>query len=175
MHIILGLIALAGAAYFWLIRARNAASAAGELADMAQDVMGAARRFGFRRKANIHPVEAIEDPDLAFSGAAVAFLELGDLPSKEQQTALGSSLSRHLGLPADKTQEAVVLGHWLVAQCGGAQPGITRLTRKLFKLKGLESLENLMSILGDIAQHSAGLNSAQKESLEDIKRLYRLT
>lgn len=175
MHIVLGVIGLLAAAYFWMNRARNAASAAGDIADMAQDVMGAARRFGFRRRANVHPVEAIEDADIALAAAGVAFLELGDLPSKDQQHALGQSLSRHLALPNDKAHEAVILGHWLVAQCGGAQPAVARLSRKLFKMKGLQSLEGLMAVVGDIAQGGSGLNDAQKDALGDIKRLYRIS
>jgi hypothetical protein len=39
-------------------RARNAAHVASDVVDMAETVLGAARRFGFRRKADRHPVES---------------------------------------------------------------------------------------------------------------------
>ncbi|QLQ20376.1 MAG: hypothetical protein HZT43_19915 [Exiguobacterium profundum] len=53
--------ALAAGYYFWR-RSRNAANIATELMDVASDVRLAARRFGFKRQADIHPVEAVEDP-----------------------------------------------------------------------------------------------------------------
>ena len=58
-YIIAQLGFLAGA-YFWMIRARAAADAARDLTGVAQDVMAAARRFGFRRRLNTHPVESLE-------------------------------------------------------------------------------------------------------------------
>ena len=48
MPFIMGLLAVALGGYFGMNRARNAAHMAGDPADMAQDVLGAARRFGFR-------------------------------------------------------------------------------------------------------------------------------
>ena len=65
MPFIIGLIGLTTAAYFWANRARNAANMTNDLAGMASDVLSAARRFGFSRKLNLHPVESIDDPKLA--------------------------------------------------------------------------------------------------------------
>ena len=76
------------AIYFFFVRARNVGHMAGDLVDTAQDVRLAARRFGFRRKTNVHPVETIEDPRLAVGAIATAFVELDDLPTKEQRDAL---------------------------------------------------------------------------------------
>ena len=64
MPFILGLLGLIAAAYFWANRARNAANMTNDLAGMASDVLSAARRFGFSRKLNLHPVESIDDPKL---------------------------------------------------------------------------------------------------------------
>lgn len=83
MPYLIALFGLVIGGYFWIQRARMAAEAAQDLAGVAQDVMAAAKRFGFRRKLNLHPVESLEDPDVAIAGAAVAFLELGGLPSAE--------------------------------------------------------------------------------------------
>ena len=77
MPFLLALVAIAAGLYFWTLRARNAAEAARELGDMAADVMSAARRFGFRRRANIHPVDSIDDASVAMGALTVALAELG--------------------------------------------------------------------------------------------------
>lgn len=176
MPYIIALVGLIGAACFWLNRARNAADATRELTGVAQDVMAAARRFGFRRRLNTHPVESLDDPDVAMAAAGIAFLELGGLPTAEQQDALIVGLQHHLGQSRNKAEEAVILGRWLVAECGGAQAGLTRLTRRLFKLKGTPGFEPLMAVLKDVAASGrSGLSDRQREALAEIAALYRIT
>lgn len=63
MPILMTLLSIIGAAYFWSGRARNARDAAEDIVHVASDVRLAFRRMGFKRKTNIHPVDAIEDND----------------------------------------------------------------------------------------------------------------
>lgn len=77
MPVVLAILAAAGGLIFWMMRARNAAQAAQELVDMAGDLASAARRFGFRRQAGRHPVEALDQPDVAVAGLAMAMMEVG--------------------------------------------------------------------------------------------------
>lgn len=175
MPYILGILALIAGAYFWAQRARNAADMTRELAGVASDVAAAARRFGFRRRVNVHPVEGLDDPDVAIAGAGIAFLELGGLPSTEQQAALLRSLQSRLSMAHDKAQEAMILGRWLVTESNGAQPGLTRLVRKLFKMKGPDGFEPLMFVLRDIAEANAGVMSPQQgDALDEVKYIYKL-
>ena len=134
MRYVIGLIALIGAAYFWAQRVRGAAQIGQELSGMASDVLAAARRFGFRRRGAEHPVESLQDADVAIAGAAIAFLELGEMPNAEQQDNVLRSLQSRLNMPHDGAQEAMIPGRWLMAESGGAQPGFTRLVRKLAKM-----------------------------------------
>jgi hypothetical protein len=176
MPFILGLLALAGAAYFWIIRARNAAEMTHEIAGVASDVMAAARRFGFRRRLNTHPVESLEDPDIAIAASALAFLEMSGLPTTEQQNALIISLQSNLTMSHDKAQEALILGRWLVTESAGPVSGFTRLTKRLYKLKGGASFDPLMAVLNDVAKSGRhGVSEKQKDALDDITRLYRIT
>lgn len=174
MPILLALISAATVAYFWFNRARNTVDIAGDLANAANDVRLAARRFGFRRRANIHPVESIEDPDVAVAALAAAFLELDELPTSEQRMALESGLSRSLTLPQKDAAELTVLGHWFVGECGTPGQAVARISRKLFKLNGGDSFEPLMDILGAIAAAGNGLSDNQKDALEDVKRAFRI-
>ncbi len=175
MPFILGLLALIGVAYFWAQRARNAADMTRELAGVASDVAAAARRLGFRRRVNVHPVEGLDDPDVAIAGAGIAFLELGGLPSTEQQDALTRSLQSRLGMDHEKAREALILGRWLVTESNGPQPGLTRLVRKLSKMKGQAGFEPLMLVLRDVTEANAGVLSPQQgDALDEVKHIYRL-
>ena len=109
MPYIVAILGLLAAAVIWVNRARAAADATRELTGVAQDVMAAARRFGFRRRLNLHPVESLDDPDIAVAGAGIAFLELGGLPTAEQQDRLVVSLQSHLGQSREKAEEALIL------------------------------------------------------------------
>ena len=129
MHILVALAGISAAVYFFFIRARHAADVTHDLLDMAQDVASAARRFGFRRKANVHPAESIEDPNIAIMGIAVAFLDLGSFPTQEQHGALIVQGQSVLDVSRDDAEELTLLGRWLISQCGGADAAISRLAR----------------------------------------------
>ena len=174
MPFILGLVGIIVAAYFWAQRARNARVVAEDLVGMAGDVMNAARRFGFRRQANVHPVESLDDADAAIAAIGIAFLELGGLPSVEQQNALILSLQHQLAQSHDKAQEAVILGRWLVNECGSAQAGFDRLARRLYKLRGHAGFEPLMLVLRDVAQAVGSLSPRQSEALDGLTTVFRL-
>ncbi|OYX24440.1 MAG: hypothetical protein B7Z10_09235, partial [Rhodobacterales bacterium 32-66-7] len=128
------------------------------------------------RKLNLHPVESLEDPDVAIAGAGIAFLELGGLPSSDQQDKLVVSLQSHLGQSRSKAEEAVILGRWLVTESGGTQQGLERLTRRLYKLRGRDSFASLMAVLKDVAAagRDAKVSTRQSEALTEIAALYRI-
>ncbi|WP_435259412.1 hypothetical protein ACSBLW_06475 [Thioclava sp. FR2] len=176
MPYIIALLGLIGAVSYWLFRIRMARDALDDISGVASDVMAAARRFGFRKKYNAHPVEGLEDPDVAIAGAGLSFLELSGLPTAEQQNGLIVSLQHRLGHDAKKAEEAVILGRWLVTESGGAAGGLERLTRRLYKLRGAEGLQPLMEVLGDVAKASRDgqLSDRQREALADITRVFRL-
>ena len=120
MPFILSILGVLAAAYYWMYRMRGAAEMAGELADVASDVLSAARRFGFKRKLNLHPVESIEDPNLAIAGIAVSFLELDDFPTTAHRDALNVQLRSQLRVDQPTADELIILGRWFMTESGGA-------------------------------------------------------
>ena len=68
----------------------------------------AARRLGFRRRINTHPVDSLEEPKLAIGALGIAFLELGGLPTEEQQNALLKSLQARTGQSLDDAEETLI-------------------------------------------------------------------
>ena len=175
MHIILALAGIAVTAYVWMNRAKRSADVSGELMDVAMDVRNAARRFGFRRRANQHPVDGIDDPKLAIGGLATAFLEMDDLPTAEARSKTDHALRKHLDLDGETAQEIAVLGHWFVEECQGAVQAFPRLAKKLKALDGSSSFRPLMAVLGDITQATGGTPSArQSDALAQLARIFRL-
>ncbi|KMW56441.1 hypothetical protein AIOL_001395 [Candidatus Rhodobacter oscarellae] len=175
MPFLIALLGIAGAVIFWMYRARDAANAASDLADMAGDVVSAARRFGFRRRYNTHPVDSIEDADLAVGGLGVAFLQLGGTPTAEQRAALLISLQSQLGLDREKAEELDVLGQWFVNECNGPAPAVSRLSKRLFKLSGAEQFETVIGVAGDVGAANGGeLSDQQRDALGDIKNAFRI-
>lgn len=172
MPFILSLIAIAGAAYFWYNRAQNAKDAATDLLDVANDVRLAARRFGFKRRTNVHPVDDINEPKVAIASLATAFIELDDLPTQNQRDALAVQLSYQLNETPQSAEELMVLGRWLMMQCGSADAAISRVTRRLYKIDGVHSVEPLMTVLKNLAGEK--LSESQSAALEDITRALRL-
>ncbi len=175
MHIVLAVLGLLGAAYYFVMRARNAAEMTHELMDVANDVRAAARRIGFSRRKNTHPVESIEQPELAVTTIALAFMELAGLPTQEQKDRLTVCLRKNLGVSQEEVTEHMIVGHWLIQECGGAQPAFERTSRKLQKLDGVNSWEPLMTTLKDIAASQPKITDQQGEALQDIQRIFRLT
>lgn len=176
MPVLIAIIGAISAAAFFILRARNAANAASDLADMANDVRLAARRFGFRRKTNLHPAESIEDPNIAIAGVASAFLEIDDLPTAGQRAAMARSMQDTLGITADDADELAVLGRWMVAECGTPHAAISRLTRKLMRMSGQEAFTPLLTIInGTLTAGGGDLNDTQRDALDDIKRAFRIS
>ena len=75
MSILMTLLSIIGAAYFWSGRGSNARDAAEDIVHVASYVRLAFRRMGFKRKTNIHPVDAIEDNVQLTAIIAKAFVE----------------------------------------------------------------------------------------------------
>ncbi|MEO0991974.1 MAG: hypothetical protein AAFX00_13635 [Pseudomonadota bacterium] len=173
--VIAALLAAAAAIYFFVIRARNAAEMTHELMDVASDVAAAARRFGFRRRYDMHPVDSIDDPDIALAGVAVSFLEVGGSPSRQTWDALSVRLQSQLGINKADAQELIVLGRWLMNECGTPGAAVTRMSKKLYSLRGATAVEPLMIVIkGALTAGGDSLTDAQRDALEDIQRRLRV-
>ncbi|WP_037254932.1 hypothetical protein [Roseobacter sp. SK209-2-6] len=171
MPFLLGALGLIAAAYFWAMRARNAAEMTHELLDVANDVRLAARRFGFRRRHNLHPVDTIDDAAIAIAAIGSCLLELDDYPTAEQKEALIRGLRDAQGISHEAAEELVILGRWITNESGGPAQAVSRLAKRLYKLNGAEDLETIAKIATSIAKFGNGaLSEKQKTALEDLQR-----
>ena len=171
MHIVIAVVGILTAGYLLIMRARGAAEMTHELMDVADDVRAAARRLGFRRVGPVHPVDAIEDANTAAATVATAYMELHGLPTEDLRNRLSSALQTSLEVDASAAREMMVLGRWLMTECQGAAPAVTRASRRLSKLTEGD-VGPLMDILKAISDDP--LSDTQREALDDIKRAFRI-
>ena len=168
MPILVTLATLAGGAVIWLWRARGVANAARGAAEMGRDVVGAARQWNFKRRTNVHPVDAVDDPAVAKGALATLFLELGGLPTEERRAALLGALRSRLDVPPREAEELTTLGHWLGRQCGGPAPGISRLSRRLARIDGPGAIGDVAALLEAVLDGEP--TDAQADALAEISR-----
>jgi len=170
MPFVVAALAALATVYFFVMRARNAAEMTTELLNVADDVRAAARRFGFRRHHETHPVDSIDDPNLAMSTVAVAYMELQGLPTEDTKSNLLKALQRELNVDLKEAEELSVLGRWLMNECSGAMPAIARASKRLHRLD--KNVAPLMEVLKDLSDTPLG--DRQRDALHDIKRAFHI-
>lgn len=167
--VLLGAIAVAA---FWLWRVRAAKDAAGELIDAAQDVRRAARRFGFRRQADRHPADCIEDARLAAMGVVVAVSELDGPLTRDEIEHLVVEAQVTFGTDKAEAEEIVAFGRWIAAQCGTKAEAVRRLSRIVARLAGPSALPDLARMAEAAATNASPLDAAEEEALDTIRRAF---
>lgn len=167
--VILILTAIGGAIWWWI--RNNPRDAFDAASDVATTVRNAPRKLAFRRQTNAHPVEGIDDYRIAVCAIGQAFIELDDLPTKDQRQLLHVSLRSKLRCSEAEAEEMEVLGRWLVTQCNGAKPAISRLGRRLNKIDGDASWNLLRDILLDLV--NGDLSQGQKDAIDDLRLAFR--
>ncbi|MEM9427231.1 MAG: hypothetical protein AAGA06_11070 [Pseudomonadota bacterium] len=166
MPILILILTAVGGAIWWWMRS-NPREALDMAADAATTVRNAPRKLAFRRQTQEHPVEGIDDPRIALCGIAQAFIELDDLPTKDQRDQLHVDLRRKLRVTEEESEELETLGRWLVTQCNGAEAAIPRLARRLYKIDGAASWNQLQDILMGLAQDE--LSASQVSAIGELK------
>lgn len=168
---ILGIIAAAGV---WAWRIHMAREALDAAAGLTGDIVSAARRLGFRRRANVHPVESVDDPALAIAAIGIAFLDLASLPTAEQLRTLKAGLTEDLSISEARADELLIVGRWLVNECKTPNAAVTRLGKRLNALDQA-GFEPLLSVLGRVSSGGDGtMSPRQRDALDEVARIFRL-
>ena len=170
MPIVMLILSVVGGAIWWWIK-NNPREAISTAQDVATTLKNAPRKLAFRRQTNAHPVEGIDDLRIAIGAIAQAFVELDDLPTKDQRDQVHLMLRSKLSCDEEQAQEIEVLGRWLIDQCKGPSQAITRLSRRLFKIDGDASWEIIQDILASLV--SGELTPKQVDGIDDIRRALR--
>jgi uncharacterized tellurite resistance protein B-like protein len=170
MPILILLLTTIGGAIWWWVRS-NPRDALGIAVDTATTIKNAPRRLAFRRQTNMHPVDSIDDPHVAVGTLAMSFVGLDTLPTKEQYDRLHILLRSHLRCNEEDAQELQAYGRWIIQQCGGELEAFDRVTRRLKKMDGTQSLSLVQDLFAGIAPD--GLSDRQQEAVTDLARIFR--
>jgi uncharacterized tellurite resistance protein B-like protein len=171
MHIILGLLAIAGAVAVWYWRMKMAREAGGELLDAANDVRLAARRLMYKRKHNTHPADSVDDPRLAAAGIAVAVATMDQPISQAEIAALTNSAQETFDVSEREALDMVSFGRWVADQCGTNEEAVRRLSKVVLKMAGAEAGPDLLKMVADVATADGGeLDEDQLTALGTIQR-----
>ena len=170
MPVFIAILAALGGLLWWWIRSnpRDALHVASDAVTIARN---APRKIAFRRQTREHPVEGVDDPRLAVATIGEAFIQLDDLPSREDRARLQIKLRRLYGLSAEDAEEMDVLARWLLEQCGGAQAAIARVGRRLYKIDGDAAWDELTGVLDAVT--GDGPSQRQEDAIADLRLALR--
>ena len=172
MHILLGILSLLGVAAIWYWRVRMMREAASELSDAASNVRGAARRFLYKRKHNVHPADSVNDPRLAAAGIVVAVATMDTPISQAEIKALTTEMQSTFGVGEREALDMLSFGRWVAGQCNTEEEAVRRLSKRVATLAGAEALPDLERMVITVAT-SDGRELGDLE--EDALRIIRQT
>ena len=171
MHILLGLIALLGAALFWFYRIREAKDAAIDVADAANDVRLTIRRLMNQRKYNVHPADSIDDARLAASGLVVAVATMDAPLSQSEISALSKDAQQIFNVTEREALDIVSFGRWIAGECGTNDEAVRRLARTVNKLAGPEAGPDMIRMIEDVATADGNaLGTQEQDALTTVRR-----
>lgn len=170
MHILAAILAVVLGGAFWIYRLRTARDAAETLVEAANDVRLAARRFGFRRKTNLHPADCLEDPRLAAMGIGAAVVQMQRSWDREASDTLVREAQRLFDIDVNEATEMAVFGRWLSDQSGTRAEMVRRLGKRVLSIAGPEALPDLERLIDALVPVGAG---APVEDIEDARATLR--
>lgn len=174
MPLVLAALAALVGGYFWYLRYQRARDAAEMLADAASDVRHAARRFGFRRKANIHPAESVEDSRLAALSIVAAMAQMDRPWSTDLSRELTIETQRAFGVRVDEAEEMTVFAKWMSEQSSTYAEIVRRLAKQLGGLGDREIAQNLASMIETVCTKPDGdLSDDVTDALATVNRHLR--
>lgn len=172
MPYLIALLGILGAIGVWWWRLRMAKQALGAAVDAAKDVRLAARRFGFKRKTDVHPAESVEDPRLAAAGVIAAVAEMDGPLSRAELDTLMLECRRVFEVKADEAMDMVSFGRWIADQCGTQDEAVRRLLKVVRAKAGADVLPDLLTMMERAAKaDGAEMTERQSEAMATAKRM----
>ncbi len=173
MHILLAALGILAAAAFWIYRVRQVADHTRTVLDAAQDVKAAARRFGFRTRANQHPTEGVDDPRVTGAALLILVAEIDGGVSRAEQDCILEQLQSVFELPAFDAEELYLFAKWLASQSTNPEDMIRRLIKRTVSLGGRDTLPDMMKMVTAVGKADTG--TLTDDTLQVIQKLKQLS
>jgi len=167
MPVLIALLGLLGAGAYWWYRMKDVGGAAHEIVDTVGRVQGNMRRKKLRRKAELSPLTAINDPVVAAATVITAIVSEHD-PLLPQREAIIRDVISEIAENQKKTEEAVVYAKWAVSQVDDTTIVIDRVAPFLRQRLDAHERDQFLRMLSRVAQ---GGEQSLKISDQRILRL----
>ncbi|WP_150525055.1 TerB family tellurite resistance protein [Roseibium sediminis] len=172
MHILFAVLGVLAAVGFWYYRLQNAASGVKAISEAALDIQAAARRFGFRQRANLHPVDSIEDARTAATTLLVLVATDDGSLSVREEDAILQQVSEVFGASKAEATELFQFSRWLSEQSKNPDDMARRLIKRTLHLGGPDTLPDLKRMVAAVGEADTGeLSENSKQIIEKIKQL----
>ena len=166
MHVLVGLLALIGAAIFLWYRLRDAREAGGEMLDAADSLRAKVRKLMYQRKHDRHPADQVEDPRLAAAGIAVAVATM-DGPITQAEIETLTRVSREVFDVSDREAlDIVSYGRWVAGQCNTNGEAVRRLAKVVAREAGAEAAGDMVRMISEVA--TAGGTEMGEDEMDAI-------
>lgn len=174
MPVIIAVIGLLIGALIWYNRINMAGQAARDLAGAASDVRLAARRFGFKRKANTHPIDSLDDPRLAAAGIVAATAQMDSMWEQSIWDAMVQQAQSVFDVDLQEAEEIVVFARWIADQGGNPHEAVRRMARRLKLLAGPSANDDTVAMIRAVAgRNGRALSPAVEDAIETVTRVLK--
>ncbi|MEM9062852.1 MAG: TerB family tellurite resistance protein [Pseudomonadota bacterium] len=172
MNILIGLIAIIGAALFWYYRTKAMREAAADMTDGVDDIRLKIRRLINRRKYDTHPADSVDDARLAASGLVIAIATMDAPLSQAEINTLSREAQETFGVTEREALDIVSYGRWVSGECGTAEEAVRRLVRRIDDLAGPEAGPDLVRMIETVATADGKpLGEFETEALATVRRV----
>ena len=170
MHILSALGAAIGVALFFLWRMQQASNAVRDVASAAGEVQGLFRRWSWRRRANVNPLDMVDDPREAATAMMVVVAQTdGALTGKERGTIM-ALVSEHFGATSRQAEELLARGRWLVQNSVDASEVFRRLAPSIRKSCNSSEREDLIAMLKTVASAEGPLDAHLQNDIAILRQ-----
>ncbi|MDX2157045.1 MAG: TerB family tellurite resistance protein [Hyphomicrobiaceae bacterium] len=167
----MGILAALGAAIGVILavlwRMQAAAHATREIAEAASEVRGLFRSWSWRRKANVDPIDLIDDPREAAAVLMAAVAQADAALSERERTVMLMEMTRRFGATGEQAEELLARARWIVKDTTDPAAPMRRLTRLVQEKLGHKERAELVAMLEAVASADG---CADEAVARDIRR-----
>ncbi len=152
MHIVGGLVAAIGVLLLILWRMQQAATAVRDIGEAADDARGFFRRWKWRQKSNVNPLDLITDAREAATAMMAATAEADGALTERERIVILRQITEKFGATGSQAVELLAHARWLVHGRPDLGETLRRLAPVIRKTCSREQQIELIGMLRAVAE-----------------------